>query len=385
VWYTVLHLSISDDKGSELALTQHDESTSCCGLHAETLRVIKASLASQGLLNRDFLAYIWARSSISTDQDALCTTMDFLASHPETDVNPTTIQATNAAFAPFLEKNRSKIEGVTRKTFQYGDTARHQLDIYYPPGQSSVKPPILFFVYGGGFFSGERVQPAPSDLLYKNVGAFFASRGILTVIPDYRLVAPGSDTTAVFPDPVTDVSKAIQYVVEHEGDNGNVDNIFISGHSAGANIVATLLLYNKAPATLPPNILKGLRGISLWGGAYHFNGPPLLPPPVFSTYFGTTDLPTIHKISPYGLLEQATPDVVKNLPPALFIMAEKEPAPVKECNGEFAKLYNEKTENTLPLSIAKAHNHISMATGLSSGEGEEFGEEIAKFIAANLK
>ena len=53
--------------------------------------------------------------------------------------------------------------------------------MYYPPVESVINPgkkaPILVFVYGGGWASGDRVFPPPYDLGYTNVGAFFAKKG----------------------------------------------------------------------------------------------------------------------------------------------------------------------------------------------------------------
>ena len=67
----------------------------------------------------------------------------------------------------------------------------------------------------------------------------------------------------------------------------------------------TMFLYDKAPTCLPAHIVPRVKGLMLWGGGYHFNGGPMLPPPIMSTYFGTSDLAEIHKVSPQGLLEQA--------------------------------------------------------------------------------
>ena len=36
---------------------------------------------------------------------------------------------------------------------------------------------MLVFAYGGGFTNGARRFPPPFDLVYGNVGAFFAKRG----------------------------------------------------------------------------------------------------------------------------------------------------------------------------------------------------------------
>ena len=56
-------------------------------------------------------------------------------------------------------------------------TRESQLDVYYPGSTPTGKAPVLFFVYGGGYHSGARQMAAPRQLVYSNVGAFFAERG----------------------------------------------------------------------------------------------------------------------------------------------------------------------------------------------------------------
>src|SRR5579859_4510817 len=61
----------------------------------------------------------------------------------------------------------------------YADGARHTLDVYAP--RTLVPPvPVVVFFYGGGWESG-------SKDMYRFVGATLAARGMVTVIPDYRL------------------------------------------------------------------------------------------------------------------------------------------------------------------------------------------------------
>ena len=63
----------------------------------------------------------------------------------------------------------------------YGSLPRQQLDIYTPT--SAAPPggfPMVVFFYGGSWNSGERAE-------YEFVGTALASRGILTLVADYRL------------------------------------------------------------------------------------------------------------------------------------------------------------------------------------------------------
>ena len=55
-----------------------------------------------------------------------------------------------------------------------------QLDVYYPPAETlplSGKASVLYFIYGGGFFEGDRKLAHPYELVYTNTGAYFAKRG----------------------------------------------------------------------------------------------------------------------------------------------------------------------------------------------------------------
>src|ERR1700677_1799131 len=61
----------------------------------------------------------------------------------------------------------------------YGADPRQRLDIYVPLGLKAPAPVLLFF-YGGNWESGDRAT-------YLAFGQAFASKGIVTVVADYRL------------------------------------------------------------------------------------------------------------------------------------------------------------------------------------------------------
>src|ERR1700761_1868916 len=63
----------------------------------------------------------------------------------------------------------------------YGPDPRPRLDVYAPTQPSPRPAPVVVFFYGGNWDSGDRA-------LYSWVGRALASRGFVTVIPDYRLV-----------------------------------------------------------------------------------------------------------------------------------------------------------------------------------------------------
>lgn len=282
----------------------------------------------------------------------------------------------------------------------------HQLDVYYPTVEGT-KVPILFFEYGGGFSSGSRVLP-PANIVYRNVGAFFARKGyvlgsglrirhgpysydahlidsILTVIADYRLVPE-----AKFPDGAEDIKDAVAWIVGHadevtKGTNVqiNTNQIFLFGHSAGASHVITTHL---VPGLFPPELRSHVKGLIMNGAPYTFR-PELLPPgpglpvEVMVQYYGGEE--ALVEKEPYTLLKNAPEEILSSFPPSIIAWAEKEPDALEQMNKVFVKLAKEKLPNTeIVEHVLKGHNHVSSSMALSSGEGEEWGDFVAEWIKA---
>ena len=139
----------------------------------------------------------------------------------------------------------------------YGPHVRHALDIY-SPADDAGSGPIAVFIYGGGWRGGERAT-------YGFVGAALASRGVTTVILDYRLYPE-----VVFPDFVTDAAAAYRWVVDNIEGAGTSRPIFLIGHSAGAHI-AGLMAVDHAHLTQGRGDVPKPAGFIGLAGPYSFD------------------------------------------------------------------------------------------------------------------
>jgi acetyl esterase/lipase len=102
-------------------------------------------------------------------------------------------------------------------------------------------------------------------LAFDNIGAFFAQRGILTAVADYRLLP------TLYPEPVKDIRDAIKFVissaevgvVRHGADT---NKIYLAGHSVGAAHIMTLFL--NSSILLDAVDWNTFKGAILIGGLY---------------------------------------------------------------------------------------------------------------------
>lgn len=139
----------------------------------------------------------------------------------------------------------------------YGPDPRQLLDIYQP--DATVKnAPIVVFFYGGSWSFGERGD-------YRFVAEALASRGIVTVVADYRL-SPG----ARYPVFVQDSAKAVRWAYDHAAEYGaDPARLFVAGHSAGGYNAAMVALDPRwlAAEGMKPSQLAGWVGLA---GPYDF-------------------------------------------------------------------------------------------------------------------
>ncbi|KAJ3981170.1 Alpha/Beta hydrolase protein [Lentinula detonsa] len=304
--------------------------------------------------------------------------MDKIAELKDTEISKI-IFPTIGHFAPLLEEKRSLILSTPRKTFKYGSTDRHKLDVYYPVESAGGKTPILFFVYGGGYTSGSRNLPAPADLAYANVGAYFSRQGFITIIPDYRL-----SPEVTFPAPAVDVRDAIVWITQnshsliHENiTDVDLDSLFIIGHSAGAVNVATMVLLSL----LPEDIQSKFRGIVLISGPYTCDMEavgPTFDPEVAKQFFGS--LEKAKENTPLSLLENFPKDRIPTLERILLAESERDPEPFLRVGGLFQGALSTLLGKQVPKVIAAGHNHISITFALMSGQGERWAEEVVEWM-----
>ncbi|KZV84757.1 alpha/beta-hydrolase [Exidia glandulosa HHB12029] len=268
----------------------------------------------------------------------------------------TILEQTKAAFAPLLK--RDEIDAVPKKTFAYGSAPRHQLDVYYPkPRTDGSKPPVVHFVYGGGFVSGDRATP---DYWCQNVGAFWATRGFVSVISDYRLVP-----NVQWPGPPADIRDAMSWVVDNLADVADVSRYFFIAHSAGGTHLATTLAH---PLLVPDHLLQRIKGVVLICPIFTYPTAGPMAPLVLQ-YCGTEEAMKLH--SPQALLEAVPAERAALWPAVRLLVAEREDQSLVGSHPLYVETLKKKGIK-IEEGVIPGHNHISVNIGLFTGQGEEW-------------
>lgn len=139
----------------------------------------------------------------------------------------------------------------------YGPNARQKIDVYQPNPPVADAPVVVFF-YGGSWTTGDR-----ADYLF--AGEALASRGIVTLIADYRL-----SPEVRYPVFVQDSALAVKWAFDNaKRFGGDPKKLFVMGHSAGGYNAAMVALDARwlGAVGMRPAQLAGLIGIA---GAYDF-------------------------------------------------------------------------------------------------------------------
>lgn len=166
------------------------------------------------------------------------------------------------AFYELRQKRTAQVRAnyPNRLDISFGPDAKQKLDIYLPKDKVRDAP-VLIFLHGGGFSEGDRSY-------YGYLAEAYARRGVVTVVPSYRLTSAGYH----YPEPLRDVQAAIIWVHHHiAAYGGSPDNIVVSGHSAGA-ILAAEAGVDRGWLSRAGIGKQALRGIVLVSGRYVF--PP---------------------------------------------------------------------------------------------------------------
>ena len=148
---------------------------------------------------------------------------------------------------------------VTRD-IRFADGRRGLLDVYAPTQTEATKhlhdAPLVVFFYGGGWEDGAKAD-------YRFAAMALAKRGIVTIVPDYRLYPD-----VRFPDFIHDGAKAVRWARRNAAEFGaDAGLIFLIGHSAGAYI-ATMLALDETK--LDAESLAALAGVVGLAGPYDF-------------------------------------------------------------------------------------------------------------------
>ena len=154
-----------------------------------------------------------------------------------------------AACSPLriAESLLSSGQSIQTRGVAYDSGARQRLDVYRPRATGSPAP-VVVFLYGGRWQTGSKDQ-------YHLLGDALARRGVVVVVPDYRLYP-----AVKFPGWVEDAAEAVRWTRKNiERFGGDTSQIFVVGHSSGAHTAVLLALDERylRNAGLPATAVRG--------------------------------------------------------------------------------------------------------------------------------
>lgn len=287
---------------------------------------------------------------------------------------PEGIAPTYKALLPKLAANEKEFhkQYAKRETHSYGSDPRQELDIYYPPS-TNEQTPVLLFLYGGGFFQGDKRNKQHPNLMYANLAAFFCSKGYISVIADYRLSkGPGNPNgNAKYPSGGEDAVGALNWVAENLG---TTRKVFMMGNSAGSVHAMTVMFEPSLLKAVKAN-LAGVIGVS---PPCHQRHAPPERREVNEGYYGPGN--ATDDYSPFVLMEKnGVVDI-----PLLSLIAEFEEGGIVKSWGDFKTLYSKRGGKFEEL-IMEDHNHMSPVLSLNSTEpeGNKWAEDVVEWMAQN--
>ena len=270
--------------------------------------------------------------------------------------NEVILQRTRALYQPLLSGTAQKVK--VQRDLPYAADERQRLDLYAPVGAAGL--PLLIYVPGGGFVGGDKRS---DDGFYANIGGYFAERGFVVLIMNYRL-APAHPWPAGGEDVGHAVAWAMQHASSHGGDPGR---IALFGQSAGACHALTWLF---------DPVLKGSKPVSavvLSSGFYRVAGDQI--PPNVRAYLGA-DRSQYEARSP---LTHVSPTGV----PFLLMVSEFDPPFLASPTFELAARLTHENSRSPQVRWLAGHNHVSQVMSIGTPDSEA-GSLILDFLTSSL-
>lgn len=130
------------------------------------------------------------------------------------------------------------------KPFIYKQTQTRPLSLYVlsPPAPAAKPRTAILFFFGGGWAGGSPNQFAAQ-------GEYFASKGRVSILVDYRVVSRDGSTPF---DSVADAKDAVRWVRQHAAQlNIAPDRIVAAGGSAGGHLAVSTAIFSDDAAERP--------------------------------------------------------------------------------------------------------------------------------------
>lgn len=233
----------------------------------------------------------------------------------------------------------------------------------FQPDNKSVAAPVLIFIHGGNWNSGNKDT-------YNLLGRNFAKKGVVTIIPDYTL-----SPKANYDDMAKEVAAAIKWVQANvKSFNGDVNQIYVTGHSAGGHLAALAVMnpkYGINEKSIAGIILNDAAGLDMKN--YLEQYPPTTKDDYLATW--TADPAKWKDASPIYFLN-------KNTPPFLIYVGDKTYPSITVANDRFLKALKPFQPSVELIHIDK--KHVPMVTQYFWPYSDRF-DETLDFINKNKK
>ena len=261
-----------------------------------------------------------------------------------------------ALYQPLLPAPAKKVR--VQRDIAYASAERQRLDLYAPNGAGGL--PVLIYVPGGGFVGGDK---SGEHGFYGNIGDYFAQRGCVVLIMNYRL-APHHPYPAGGEDVGRVVAWAREHATAHGGDAGR---IALFGQSAGACHALTWLF---------DPVLKGDKPVSamiLSSGVYSVGGEQVSAN--VKAYFGSDP-------AHYEARSPMT-HVGPTKTPVLLTVSELDPPFLASPTFELAARMTKENGRSPQFRWLAGHNHVSQVMSIGTADCD-FADLVADFLTASL-
>lgn len=250
---------------------------------------------------------------------------------------------------------------------------KHRLDLYLP-ADTHEPWPTLIFIHGGGWTHGDRAMGSLGIDPMRNIGRFYAARGMGAAILSYRL-----QPEVTWRDQIRDVADATAWVQREIGRyGGDPDALYVSGHSAGAWLAAWTGLSDAplAPHDLDRSKICGLILVS--GAGYDLADEETYALGASRRYFekrfGQEGGAWDREASIYANLDSPAP-------PALVLSAEGEPVTFRRQGDRLFSALDERGRGDLSRRIEiPGQNHQRIIVGMSI-DGDPVSESVLDFLS----
>jgi acetyl esterase/lipase len=264
---------------------------------------------------------------------------------------------TAAIYAPLQEQE--PYQGIkVQRDVKYGPAERNLLDVFTAEDSAAPRP-VLIFVHGGGFISGNK--RTPDSPFYDNVMLWAVRHGYVGVNITYRL-APKSP----WPAAAEDIASAVQWVAANVPQSGGDPAlVFLMGHSAGAVHVASYVAH--------PELHKiqggGLAGAIMVSGIYDLTASPLGDAEL--AYFGSDPSRYRERSSLAGLQSTAIPLMIAS--------SELDPPRFVEQFDLLKQAACKRAAGCARAVMLPQHSHMSEVYSINTAD-DRLTREIAEFV-----